>query len=230
MSLLSKIWTSVRGGATEAGEAIVDSQSIRIMEQELRDADKDLNAARAGLGSIVGQVTGLKREAADYQEKIDNHMDYAGQALDAGDDALAEEIAEKIAEYEEELAVRTSAIEVSDKQANLMKDQIRQNERAIAKLKREKDMIKTTEKVQSAQKAVAGKFSGANSSLRSATESLERKRKAQIELGDRMQADQDLQNEEGGADLAAKMAKAGIGDAKKSSKDVLDRLRAKKKA
>ena len=35
MSILKKLFTAVRGGAREAGEAIVDANGIRIFEQEI---------------------------------------------------------------------------------------------------------------------------------------------------------------------------------------------------
>ena len=39
MSLLTKIFTAVRGGARELGETIVDQNSVRIFEQEIKDAE-----------------------------------------------------------------------------------------------------------------------------------------------------------------------------------------------
>ena len=42
MSIFKKIITAVRGGATEAGEAIVDANSTRIFEQEIRDSEKHI--------------------------------------------------------------------------------------------------------------------------------------------------------------------------------------------
>lgn len=38
MNVLSKIFTAIRGGAREAGEAIVDANAVRIFEQEIADS------------------------------------------------------------------------------------------------------------------------------------------------------------------------------------------------
>ena len=46
MGIFSKIITAIRGGATEVGEAIVDSQAMRILDQEIRDAGEDLRLAK----------------------------------------------------------------------------------------------------------------------------------------------------------------------------------------
>ena len=45
-SIWSKLFTALRGGANEVGEAIVDQQALRILDQEIRDADSALSNAR----------------------------------------------------------------------------------------------------------------------------------------------------------------------------------------
>ena len=42
VSILKKIVSAVRGGASELGELIVDSNGTRIFEQEIRDAENYL--------------------------------------------------------------------------------------------------------------------------------------------------------------------------------------------
>lgn len=42
MNVWSKLLTALRGGANEMGEAVVDSQALRILDQEIRDADLEL--------------------------------------------------------------------------------------------------------------------------------------------------------------------------------------------
>lgn len=41
-SIWSKLFTALRGGANEVGESIVDQQALRILDQEIRDADSAL--------------------------------------------------------------------------------------------------------------------------------------------------------------------------------------------
>ena len=38
MSVWKKLITAVKGGATEAAQSVADSQAIRILEQEIREA------------------------------------------------------------------------------------------------------------------------------------------------------------------------------------------------
>ena len=42
MSVWKKLVTAVKGGATEAAQSVVDSQAIRILEQEIREAKEEL--------------------------------------------------------------------------------------------------------------------------------------------------------------------------------------------
>ena len=41
MSILTKIFTLLRGGANEAGQAVVDANALRILDQEIRDAGNE---------------------------------------------------------------------------------------------------------------------------------------------------------------------------------------------
>ena len=38
MNIMEKMMTALRGGVNEAGEAVVESQALRILDQEVRDA------------------------------------------------------------------------------------------------------------------------------------------------------------------------------------------------
>ena len=60
MSIWAKVATAVRGGVNEAGEAIVDSQALRILDQEIRDADNGLSKSKDALAGIIA-----KRKLAD---------------------------------------------------------------------------------------------------------------------------------------------------------------------
>ena len=42
MSVWKKLITAVKGGANEAAQSVVDSQAIRILEQEIREAKEEL--------------------------------------------------------------------------------------------------------------------------------------------------------------------------------------------
>ena len=56
-SIWSKLFTALRGGANEVGESIVDQQALRILDQEIRDADSALANAKRELVTIMATVS-----------------------------------------------------------------------------------------------------------------------------------------------------------------------------
>lgn len=228
MSIFNKLLTAVRGGVTEAGEAIVDSQAIRILEQELRDSKKSLSDAKTGLTSIMAEKMGVDRKVKELTEKIKEHEGYAIQAMDKSDEALALEVANKIAEFEHELTIQQGILKGYETKVTNLKKIIRQTERNIQAMDREVSVVKTTAKVQKANDLASSKFSGSTSSLRSATDSLERIKARQQQREDQATAAMELEADENGDDLQAKLKNAGIVDSGSSGSSILERLKKQK--
>jgi phage shock protein A len=228
MNFFRKLFTALRGTATEAGEAIIDTQAIRILEQEMRDAKKHLDEAKENLAKVIAEQMGVEREIKRLSKSIEEHEGYAIQALDKGDNKLAEEIAEKIADLENERNAQQSALESYNSSISTLKQHIRETERNIKSMEREISVVKTTESVQKANEAAATKFSGSNSALHTASDSLERIKKKQQQKTDQMKAARELQQQESGGDLQEKLREAGIVQDKVSSNSVLERIKAKR--
>jgi len=227
MSIFKKLMTAIRGGATEVGEAIVDTQAIRILEQELRDSKSALNDAKTNLTAIMAEKMGIDRNVKSFTAKIKEHEGYALQALEKGDDGLAIEVADKIAEFEYELNIQQGILEGYVSKITSLKKMISKTERNIQAMDREISVVKTTEKVQKANAMAAAKFSGSNSSLRSATDSLERIKARQQKREDQSAAAMELDAEENGDDLQSRLKSAGIVDSTSSGSSVLERLKNK---
>ena len=228
MSIFNKLVTAIRGGATEVGEAIVDTQAIRILDQELRDSKVALNEAKTSLTAIMAEKMGVDRKVKDLGSKIKEHEGYAMQALDKGDEGLATDVATKIADFEHELNIQSGILEGYVSKINTLKKMISQTERNIQAMDREISVVKTTEKVQKANDLAAAKFSGSNSSMRSATDSLERIKARQQKREDQSKAAMELEAEESGDDLQARLKNAGIVDSGSSGSSVLERLKKQK--
>jgi len=228
MSIFRKLITAVRGGATEVGEAIVDTQAIRILEQELRDSKSALNEAKTNLTAIMAEKMGIERKVKDLGAKITEHEGYVMQALDKSDDALAGDVASKIAEFEHDLTIQQGILDGYTSKVTTLKKLIRQTERNIQAMDREISVVKTTEKVQKANDLASAKFSGSNSALRSATDSLERIKQRQQKREDQAAAALELESEENGGDLQDRLKNAGIVDSGSSGMSVLERLKKQK--
>lgn len=225
MSIFSKLITAVRGGATEAGQSIVDTQAIRILDQELRDSKNALKDAKTNLTVIMAEKMSLDRKVKDFKTKISEHEGYVIQALNKDDEDLATDVADKIAEFEHELSIQQGILDGYDSKISGLKKMIRQTERNIQAMDREISVVKTTEKVQKANELAAAKFSGSNSALNKATDSLERIKDRQQKREDRAAAAVELESEENGDDFQARLKKAGIVDSNSSASSVLERLK-----
>ncbi|WP_163831805.1 PspA/IM30 family protein [Spartinivicinus ruber] len=230
MGILSKLMTAIRGAATEAGEAVVDSQALRILDQEIRDASEELNRSKTALANIMAKQKLATDKCNQLTAKIKEYEQYAGQALDKGDEALAVSIAEKIAELEAQLTSEEEVKTGYTKSVESLRNAVKHAESNLKRLKQQVDTVKATDSVQKAQAAVAARYSGANSKMTTAADSLERIKQKQAERAAQMEAAHELSTEQGDSDLESKMKAAGIKPNASSANDVLARLKAKKQS
>lgn len=229
MSIFKKIMTAIRGGASEVGESIVDSNATRIFEQEIRDAENHLTKAKRDLTGVMAQQMASSRDVDRIKREVTEHEGYAVQALEKGDETLALAVAEKIATLESELSSQQQSLDSFEGSANRLKDLVKKSERQVNEYKRQLSMVKTTESVQKATSAITDNFSSSNSKLLSAKDSLERIKAKQQKFDDQMKAAEVLESEDSDTSLAAKLKEAGIGSTDASASSVLDCLKAKQK-
>jgi len=228
MNILKKLISAIRGGANEVGEAVVDTQAIRILEQEMRDARSELDKAKNSLTEIMAEKMGIERKVTELGKSIAEHEGYVEKALEKGDEVLALEVAEKIADSENELMIQQGILDGYANKVENLKHLINTTERNMKAMEREISIVKTTEKVQKANEMASAKFSGSDSSLRSAKESLERITERQRKREDQAKAAMDLDIETGDSALESKLEQAGILADKTSASAVLARIKAKK--
>ena len=230
MSIWARVATAVRGGVSEAGEAIADHQALRILDQEIRDADNELSKSKDALTGIIAKRKLADKKVAGLKSSLTEYEGYAMQALDKGDEALAGEIAGKIAGFETELMGEQGlAKSFADSEAQLRKA-VAQTEANLKRLKQQVDTVRATEMVQKAQSAVAARHSGAGSSMRSALDSLDRLKTKQAERTAKFEAASELAQSTEEISLEDKLKAAGIVGGGASGGDVLARLKAKRSA
>ena len=229
MSILEKMMTALRGGATEAGEAIIDSQALRILDQEVRDASLEIKQSKDALAEIMARQKLSEEKCNVLKKGIEEHEGYALKALEKTDEALALEVAEKIADLETQLAQETEAGTGYAASATSLRTAIAQSEANLKRIKQQVDTVKATENVQRAQAAVAERHSGSNSRMRTAMDSLERIKEKQDLKAAQMSAASELAEDTAEASLQTKLQEAGITPNSKSADDVLARLKSKKK-
>lgn len=225
MSVWNKLITALRGGAHEAGEALVDGQALRILDQEIRDADADLRRSKEALAEIIAKEKLAKGKVEQTIAKVAEYEGYAIKALETNDEALALEVAGKIATLETVRTEEQNQAEQFATSAASLRQAITQAESHIRRLKQQADTVKATESVQRAQATVAERYSGSESRVQTALDSLERIKQKQAERGARLQAAAELSQEGSEDALDAKLRKAGITADSSSASAVLARLK-----
>lgn len=228
MKLWMKMITALRGGANELGEAVVDTQALRILDQEIRDASDELKKSKDNLAEIIARQKLAQEKAKNTQSEIQKYEGYAIQALDKGDESLALEVADKIAGLEVRFQQDQKSEADFKASADNLRSAINQSEHNLTHLKQQIDTVKATESVQKAQAAVAQRHSGTNSKMRTAMDSLERIKEQQALKAAKLSADQEISSSNTETALQTKLEEAGIVSNKNSASDILEKLKSRK--
>ncbi len=226
MSMLAKLSALFRGTAHDAGQAVVDANALKILDQEIRDADTAQGKARDDLAGLVARRRMAENEMKSFGEQIAKYESSVRAAMSQGKADLAREVAGRIAELETEIGTRGPLIEGMKEAEARLRHAIAQTDQKIETLRREIDIVKVNESVQKAQTSVALQSQGAHSRIGSAAESLQRIKQRQAVQEERLRVGQELEDRRSGADLDAKLRDAGILPGHASADDVLARLTA----
>jgi len=228
MSVWSKLSALFRGAAHEGAQSVVDANALRILDQEIRDADTAQAKARDDMAGLVARRRMLENEGKNFADQALKYEASARAALAKGDQALALEVAQRIADLERDAGVKAGQVaELKTAEARL-RQVISQTDTKIEALRREIEVVKVNESVQRAQSAVVARTSGAGSSLGSAADSLKRIKERQAVREEKFRAAGELEDMRTGADLDAKLRLAGILPGEAGAQDVLARLSAPK--
>ena len=219
--------TALRGGVNEAGEAVVDNQALRILDQEIRDADTELRHSKDSLATVMARQKLSEEKVANLKKEIAKHEDYAIKALEKEGEALAMEVAEKIADYQNQYDIESESAKSFGESSNKLRTAINQTERNIKRLKQQVDTVKATDSVHKAQSAVAARHSGSHSKLRTATDSLERIKEKQALKEAQMSAASELAEDSYDESLQTKLEAAGIAPGGHDADEILAKLKVK---
>ena len=224
MSILEKILTLFRGAATEAGQSIVDKNAVRILDQEIRDAQNESVRAKDELARLMAQqkLAGDKLQAK--QAKKAEYEGHIARLLATNDQNLAREVAAKVAQLESELAGEQKDYASLAAAIEKMHDAIRTADRRITGLQQQVDQVKVNESVLRSQSVIAARHSGQNAKLRTALDSLDRVKTRQAEEAAQIEAANTLSDSEGDGDLQRRLAAAGVVAGQVSADDVLARF------
>ncbi|MGH8032640.1 MAG: PspA/IM30 family protein [Luteimonas sp.] len=225
MSILSKLFTLFRGAAHETGQKAVDANALRILDQEVRDAGSELTRSREELTKLMAQSKLAQQKIAARADKRAEYTRYIEGALARNDEALAREVAEKLAPLEAEDRTDNTAQAQLGTAIATLKVMIQKAESQLRGMRQQIDTVKATEAVQRAQSTIAARHAGANSKMGSALESLDRIKGRQAEMSARLEASEELESTTGDGDLNKRLAVAGLLSSDANADAVLARFR-----
>lgn len=207
---LKKLWTALKGGTNEALENIADSQAIRILDQELREAKDELVQCDQNLTKIIAKRKMSEGKVEALTKDIEEYSNHAVSAAESGNEALALECAERVAELEASLSTEQEILNGFKGSEDALKANIAKAKTNVRRMEQQIEQVKATESVQKAQVAVSSRHMGANSKVKTALDSLERIKHKQKERSAQLEAAEELAENETGSDLDAKLKAAGI--------------------
>ncbi len=227
MAVFSKILTMLRGNLREIGQSVVDNNASGIYEQEIVEAKNHVARAKQDLTAVMAKEMQAGREIERLMAEMRKYEELAMQALQKDETALAEEVADKVANLEGAIAEQSAARSEFAGHIVRLKELIRNAEATLREHERQLTMARTTESVYRATATISQSMGSSGSKLMSAKESLERIKQRHQDLADRMQAADVLEGEFGNKTLESKLAAAGIGENVNRKGAVMARLQAR---
>ena len=223
MSVWKKLITAVKGGANEAAQSVVDSQAIRILEQEIREAKEELRKSDHARTQILAKCKLSQQKVDGFNQSIAEYEAHARKAIDT-DRELALDCAQKVSELKAERDQEQQYLDQFNASEKQLAKNIQQAKAYLRRLEQQVDMVKATESVQKAQVAVSSRHMGANSKMKTATESLSRIQEKQKMRTAELEAAEELASSESSDDLEKRLAAAGIKGGQSSADDELARI------
>lgn len=224
MSVWKKLFTAVKGGVNEAAETAADSQALRILDQEIREAKDELRRSDHSLTQIIAKRKLADQKVASFNSSIAEYEQHARAASAKGDNDLALECAAKVVELRGQLEAEQKFSEQFAQSEKTLRNNIRQAKDNLRRMEQQVDIVKATESVQKAQTSVSSRHLGANSRMKTATESLDRIQKRQTQRQAELEAASELASEESGDALEQRLAQAGIKGGNANADDELSRI------
>lgn len=230
MSILKKLFTLGKSLVNDTETLIEETQSIRLLEQHIRDARAELDKAGESRVDLLARVKLSKDKLHDLNTRKATLESRAVEAMQKQvDESLLLEVAEEISRLETAVASEESVLRNVEQSRDAIEKAVTATSQRIAQFEHQLEVIKATEAMQRAQQAVTTSTIGASSRVATAADSLKRLQARQTERQARLEAAESLEKIACGHDLDEKLSQAGIGGVNKNNaQDVLARLRSQR--
>ncbi len=225
MSILKDLFSAFKGNVNKAGEALVDSQAMTILEQEIREAQEGISKATVNIRNLKAEAIRFEKKSVELADEIEDYTAKAKEALKMGNEELAQKVAEKIAGLTNDKdEVDTQAIDLASQTEKLYRI-VKDREASIEKNKIELEKLKTFAQVQKTQAAVAEAMPTNDSGAKRVQHAMDRVKAKHQEAENKMDADQWLADLEKDSDLQAELDAAGLNKKGITAEEVLANLK-----
>lgn len=228
MNMWAKMLTAIKGGLNDAGESLADHQALRILDQEMRDAQAELHQNRARLVEMMANQKTADAGLVMLQKQVQDHEGYALKALEQGDESLALEVAEKIASLSDRVKEAKASLAASESLVQRMQQAVQAAEVNLQRIRQQVDTVRANQSVLRAQQAIAQRYSGQDSKLTSALDTLERIRTRQAHEEAQLNAAKELAAKDREDPLEKKLKQAGIIGTGQRAVEILEQLKNQK--
>jgi phage shock protein A len=171
--------TLLRGASHEAEEALFDANAIRLLEQNLRDANRAFELAKHELARVMAEDMAQKRHAAELGERITRLEAEARTAIARGDLPEAERLAGRIAVLTDEQMAHQETGKLCAREATRIRDTIDQAARRLAELKRGLTTARAVDAMQRTRGRLGDTGPAGMAAIREAEATLQRLRERQ---------------------------------------------------
>ncbi|MGB3316252.1 MAG: PspA/IM30 family protein [Albidovulum sp.] len=222
--MFTTIRTLFLGAEARAEERVRKTYSIELIEQKIREAQQGLQAAKAGLASLIQRQRSEEKQITLLQGRVTDLTGRAKAALEGGREALATEAAEAIAEMENELALRRETVLRLEARVMRLRRTVETTNRRIIDLKQGAIAARAVRQEQTIQTRIQTTLSG-----RSPISEAEELIAEVLNRDDPYEQAEILEDIDRGltkADLGERMAAEGFGKpVKMTATEVLNRLK-----
>jgi phage shock protein A len=224
---LGRLWTALKGHTNKSLEDAADTQALTILDQQIREAKTEIQQCGQSLHSIAAKRKMSQNKVESFNADVEKYSQSAAQHAESNRE-LALECATRVGELENLKASEQAILDSYLKNENTLKSNLSTAKNNLRMLEQQVDQVKATEAVQKAQVAASTHFSGGNSKVKTALDSLERIKLKQAEKEASLEAASELAEIETGSDLDSKLRQANGGGGG-SSEDMLAKILAGKK-
>ncbi len=223
MNIWSHLVSALKGEAGETGEAYSEMQTLKLLDNEIRNSDQWLSKSKDALAELMAKQKLSEKSLAAIKEKIAEMENYARQALEKDNEALALEVVESIIPLEAEQQTESNIQSEYADAIGTLQRQIHQAELDLKQLKQQVTTIKATASVQRAQASIVGRSSVSTT----AQQALQKMKAQQTEKAAELDARKELTDADRKNELLEKLKDAGIDTTSNQAKSILDRIKAK---